>query len=98
MMMTHADESEARGYAWYPQDIPANADEYFANGWWDAHDDAAEASYEAEHSDEDDYYAHYQDDRDEDGLTAVEADAMTLRDIGWGTDEDYGYAWEGYVD
>lgn len=28
---------------------------------------------------------------DDDGLTDVEADAMTLRDAGWGTDEDYGY-------
>lgn len=27
---------------------------------------------------------------DDDGLTDVEADAMTLRDVGWGTDEDYG--------
>lgn len=27
---------------------------------------------------------------DDDGLTDVEADAMTLRDAGWGTDEDYG--------
>ena len=26
-----------------------------------------------------------------DGLTDAEADAMTLRDCGWGTDEDYGY-------
>jgi len=28
---------------------------------------------------------------DEDGLSDVEADAMTLRDAGMGTDEDYGY-------
>jgi hypothetical protein len=26
-----------------------------------------------------------------DGLTDVEADAMTLAGAGWGTDEDYGY-------
>lgn len=28
---------------------------------------------------------------DDDGLTDVEADAMTLASAGWGTDEDYGY-------
>lgn len=28
---------------------------------------------------------------DEDILSDVEADAMTLRDVGWGTEEDYGY-------
>lgn len=28
---------------------------------------------------------------DEDGLSDAEADAMTLRDAGMGTDEDYGY-------
>lgn len=28
---------------------------------------------------------------DDDGLTDVEADAMTLGSVGWGTDEDYGY-------
>lgn len=28
---------------------------------------------------------------DDDGLTDVEADAMTLSSAGWGTDEDYGY-------
>ena len=27
----------------------------------------------------------------EDGLSDVEADAMTLASAGWGTDEDYGY-------
>jgi hypothetical protein len=27
----------------------------------------------------------------EDGLSDVEADAMTLVSAGWGTDEDYGY-------
>lgn len=27
----------------------------------------------------------------EDGMTDVEADADTLRNAGWGTDEDYGY-------
>jgi hypothetical protein len=27
-----------------------------------------------------------------DGMTDVEADADALRNIGWGTDEDYGYA------
>tara|TARA_B100000614_G_C14562911_1_gene497828 strand:+ start:4271 stop:4471 length:201 start_codon:yes stop_codon:yes gene_type:complete len=32
------------------------------------------------------------DGADEDGLTDVEADAMTLRDCGMGTDEDYGFA------
>jgi hypothetical protein len=26
----------------------------------------------------------------EDNLSDVDADAMTLRDVGWGTDEDYG--------
>lgn len=26
-----------------------------------------------------------------DGMTDVEADADTLRNCGWGTDEDYGY-------
>lgn len=31
------------------------------------------------------------DEADEDGLTDVEADAMTLRDAGWGTDEDYNF-------
>jgi hypothetical protein len=30
-------------------------------------------------------------DDDGDHLTDVEADAMTLRDAGMGTDEDYGY-------
>ena len=28
----------------------------------------------------------------EDGLSDVEADAMTLASAGWGTDEDYGFA------
>lgn len=30
-------------------------------------------------------------DWDDDGLSDVEADAMTLRDAGMGTDEDYGH-------
>lgn len=37
---------------------------------------------------EDDYDFGYDFD---DNLSDVEADAMTLRDAGWGTDEDYGY-------
>lgn len=28
---------------------------------------------------------------DDDGLSDVEADSMTLASAGWGTDEDYGY-------
>ena len=40
--------------------------------------------YLAEVIQEDDAY------NDDDGLTDVEADALTLRDVGWGTDEDYG--------
>lgn len=28
---------------------------------------------------------------EEDSLTDVEADAMTLASVGWGTEEDYGY-------
>lgn len=42
---------------------------------------------------------HYEDDvildedydQEDDGMSDVEADADTLRNIGWGTDEDYGY-------
>lgn len=30
-----------------------------------------------------------------DGMTDVEADADTLRNCGWGTDEDYGYFGDG---
>jgi len=33
----------------------------------------------------------FDDDSHEDGLTDVEADAMTLASAGWGTDEDYGF-------
>lgn len=33
---------------------------------------------------------------DEDGLTDVEADAMTLAGAGWGTDEDYGFYGDDY--
>lgn len=32
----------------------------------------------------------------EDGLSDVEADAMTLASAGWGTDEDYGFFGEDY--
>ena len=32
-----------------------------------------------------------------DGMTDVEADADTLRNCGWGTDEDYAYQGEEYV-
>ncbi len=32
----------------------------------------------------------------DDGLSDVEADAMTLSSAGWGTDEDYGYYPEDY--
>jgi hypothetical protein len=34
---------------------------------------------------------------DDDGLTDVEADAMTLASAGWGTDEDYNH-WDGGED
>ena len=36
--------------------------------------------------------AYYEEEPEcDDGLSDVEADGMTLRDAGWGTDEDYGY-------
>lgn len=38
------------------------------------------------------------DDSDDDGLTDVEADHMTLVSAGWGTDEDYGYYGESEFD
>jgi len=38
--------------------------------------------HEIDDDDDDDY---------EDGLSDIEADAMTLASAGWGTDEDYGY-------
>lgn len=34
----------------------------------------------------------FDEDVPEDGMTDVEADADALRNIGWGTDEDYGYS------
>jgi hypothetical protein len=33
-----------------------------------------------------------------DGMSDVEADADTLRNVGWGTDEDYGYFGDSYMD
>lgn len=33
---------------------------------------------------------------DDDGLSDVEADSMTLASAGWGTDEDYGYYGDEY--
>jgi hypothetical protein len=39
---------------------------------------------------EDDHLESDYEDRYEDGLSDVEADAMTLESCGWGTDEDYG--------
>jgi hypothetical protein len=38
----------------------------------------------------DDHLESDYEDRSEDGLSDVEADAMTLASCGWGTDEDYG--------
>lgn len=54
--------------------------------------DDFDASQQAEdvYNEEDEYQDGYEDDR-EDNLTDAEADAMTLRDAGMGTDEDYGY-------
>lgn len=40
-----------------------------------------------------DYYNSWDD--VEDGLSDVEADAMTLESAGWGTEEDYGYYGDG---
>jgi hypothetical protein len=42
--------------------------------------------------DYDDQFADEMEMGPEDNLSDVEADAMTLRDAGYGTDEDYGYA------
>lgn len=44
----------------------------------------------------DERWGQWDDDDDEpgdepDGMTDVEADADTLKNCGWGTDEDYGY-------
>lgn len=41
-------------------------------------------------------YGEYDDEEYGDGMTDVEADADTLRNAGWGTDEDYGYYGEEY--
>jgi flagellum-specific peptidoglycan hydrolase FlgJ len=41
--------------------------------------------------DYDDMFADEMEYGPEDNLSDVEADAMTLRDAGYGTDEDYGY-------
>lgn len=38
-----------------------------------------------------DGHSDHSDGEDDDGWTDVEADADTLRNVGWGTDEDYGY-------
>lgn len=38
-----------------------------------------------------DGHSDYSDGEEDDGWTDVEADADTLRNVGWGTDEDYGY-------
>jgi hypothetical protein len=42
-------------------------------------------------------YGQYDDEEYGDGMTDVEADADTLRNCGWGTDEDYGYQGEEYL-
>lgn len=52
---------------------------------WDDYD----AAYEASMYDEEEEESYIPE--DDDGLTDVEADAMTLAGAGWGTEEDYGY-------
>ena len=44
--------------------------------------------------------AYFDDNYEEfgDGMTDVEADADTLRNAGWGTDEDYGFFGDDYLD
>jgi hypothetical protein len=67
-------------------------------------DSHLEMAYEDRHSTHDylddvDAWNEADDDRfwdDDDGLSDVEADAMTLASVGMGTDEDYGYYGEEY--
>lgn len=67
-------------------DVPNGAGtEYSMYASWDY---GLEAHETVEHDDE--------SWNDDDGLSDVEADAMTLESAGWGTDEDYGYYGEDY--
>lgn len=67
-------------------------------------DDEDEGLYDMEDGDDEDYpigmddEPEYDEDDDDDephDMTDVEADADTLRNCGWGTDEDYGYYGDG---
>jgi hypothetical protein len=61
---------------------------------WDNDADAFEddeRDFEDVPEDYDDMFSDEMEHGPEDSLSDVEADAMTLRDAGYGTDEDYGY-------
>lgn len=73
----------ARGYdeGFAGWEIPADASDAYLSGYQDGAMDSTSIREEEDRREWD----------DDDGLTDVEADAMTLASAGWGTEEDYGY-------
>lgn len=80
--------SNGRDAGYYGDDIHGHTyapGTYAYSEWYAGYADGADAwCAEQEARDEAEW-------SDDDGLTDVEADAMTLASAGWGTEEDYGY-------
>lgn len=81
-------EQHEAGFNRYPEALPADASEYMANGFWQAHDYYIDSEI---FGDDDEQDAPFVDEDDEPFMSAQFEHDSAMTSIGWGTDEDYGY-------